>query len=568
MRRSIFVMIFDFKAAPPDQSDFGFIIAGIVSGRNHCFNFQGAEKGKGKMETIKVMIVDDENLAVEDLLDLVDWESLGFTVVATASNGKRALAKFRQHRPRLVITDIKMPVMDGIELIREIRKLDPNVKFLLLSAYSEFEYAKEAMRLGVKEYVIKNEINQKSFSEKLIQLRREIVFANQTSHYFINSYIRSIFSGKEAAEDLNDRTEENGGPAAGGKYYFIILEQDYPLPVLFHRIHSNTSEEESAEPWVELTGIRLNGFSVDAAAWLRSGRTVVLVSAATPVPDYLLHSHMKEFCSSLTGLIRNKAGISTSAFYFSEKMGIREAAKSYQKSKARISVKYLRQPQGVYAFDNIPADCMMEKQPPDTSAVAQAVRYEDAEKARQEVRRIFERVRTEDSYACLAMVSSQLLTILESAWPDKNSFEEFCNREDTEAQLCCLDGISLYFQKAFPAAIDSRKKAKTYSKEVFRAIDYIRRNYADESLSIKDIADEIPLSVTRLSVVFKNEVGKTILNYITEYRVQKAKQMLDEGTYKVYEIAEKVGYSSSQYFSQVFTNLVGVGPKEYKSRHG
>ena len=153
------------------------------------------------MDLIKVMIVDDENLAVEDLTDLLDWNALGFSIVATATNGKRALAKYKQHLPQLVITDIKMPVMDGIELIREIQNLDKSVKFLLLSAYSEFGYAKEALRLGVKEYIIKNEINQSSFSEKLIHIRKEIVYSNQTSHYFTNEFVENVMNGKETGED-------------------------------------------------------------------------------------------------------------------------------------------------------------------------------------------------------------------------------------------------------------------------------------------------------------------------------------------------------------------------------
>lgn len=522
------------------------------------------------MDPIKVMIVDDENLAVEDLTDLLDWNSLGFSIVATASNGKRALANFRQHRPQLVITDIKMPVMDGIELIREIQKLDKTVKFLLLSAYSEFEYAKEAMRMGVKEYIIKNEITPQSFGEKLNRIRREIDYSNQTSLYFATDLIEQVMNGKKKAEEQPAEIEGTGKLFLSGKYYFVILEEDRPLPVLFNRMHYNGQPEELNDSEISdcLAGYQCESFQVTYSSRLRSGRTVVLVSQSTSPAIYLLRSRLNGLCIRLIHRVLDLTGHSVSAFYFSGKSGLMEAAKSYQNFKERICIKYLREPQGVYSFEDIPADCISEKQPPDIGAVTQAMKYGDVPKMKDELNKLYETIRREDNYACLAMVSNQLYSLLElvSAEGKEKSGEPLPDLTAEELSLSYLNGISHYFQHAFEKAIRDRERTKSYSMEVVRAIEYIKRNFGKETLCVKDIADDIPLSVTRLSVVFKNEVGKTVLNYITDYRIRKAKQMLDEGHYKIYEISEKVGYGSSQYFSQVFTNLVGISPKEYKNR--
>lgn len=524
------------------------------------------------MEPIKVMIVDDENLAVEDLTDLLDWNALGFSIVATASNGKRALAKFKQHRPQIVITDIKMPVMDGIELIREIQKLDKNVKFLLLSAYSEFEYAKEAMRMGVKEYIIKNEITPKLFAEKLNSIRSEIAYSNQASHYFAADLIKQVMNDKKRTEEQPTGITGTGKSLLSGKYYFIILEEDHPLPALFNRMHFDGQLEELNDSEILncLVGYQFESFQVAYSSRLRNGRTVVLVSQNLPMADYLLRNRMSGFCIQLIHRVFDLTGHSVSAFYFSGKFGLTEAAKNYQNFKERICIKYLREPQGVYLFENIPADCTSEKQPPDIGAVTQAVKYGDVSKMETELDKLYETVKQEENCTCLAMISNQLYSLLElvSADGEEKVGAPLSNLAEEELSLSYLNGIFHFFQHAFEKAIQNRKCTKTYSMEVVKAIEYIKRNFGKETLCIKDIADAIPLSVTRLSVIFKNEVGKTVLNYITDYRIQKAKQMLDEGHYKIYEISDKVGYGSSQYFSQVFTNLVGVSPKEYKKNIG
>lgn len=524
------------------------------------------------METIKVMIVDDEDLAVEDLADLLDWNSLGFSIVATASNGKRALAKFKQHRPQLVLTDIKMPVMDGIELIREIQKLDKNVKFLLLSAYSEFEYAKEAMRLGVNEYIIKNEITPQSIQEKLNRIRCEIAYSNQTSHYFATDLIEQIMNGKKRIEEPSAGITGTNNPLLSGKYYFIILEKDRSLPILFNRMHYDGQMQELNDFEISnsLLEYQFESFQVAYTSKLKSGRTVILAYQKIPTVDYLFRNRMNKFCADLIRKTLDLTGCPVSAFYFPDKISLMEAAKSYQNYKERICIKYLREPQGVYSFENIPVSIILKEQPPDIGAVTQAVKYGDITKMKDELNYLYKTVKQEDNYACLALVSNQLYSLLELiSENNKDKSGELLSGVTTEGlSLSYLNGIFQCFQLAFEKAIRNRNRSKSYSMEVVKAIEYIKRNFDKESLCIKDIADVIPLSVTRLSVIFKNEVGKTVLNYITDYRIQKAKQMLDEGHYKIYEISEKVGYSSSQYFSQVFTNFVGVSPKEYKKSTG
>ena len=129
------------------------------------------------MGKIRVMLVDDDRLAIEYMRGIVEWEELGYEVVAAAYNGKQALRLLDQYSPQLVITDISMAHMDGIELCQKIRERSKEVRVVLLTAYGEFEYARQAVQLGVDYYLIKDEVDAEYMKERLLALRELI--ANQ-----------------------------------------------------------------------------------------------------------------------------------------------------------------------------------------------------------------------------------------------------------------------------------------------------------------------------------------------------------------------------------------------------
>lgn len=145
---------------------------------------------------IKTLIVEDEKIILEDLLDIIDWKHEGFEIVATAANGKQGLLKFDRYMPDLVITDIRMPVMSGLDMLRTIRHEHESTLFLILSAYDEFEYAKSAVRLGAEDYILKTEISEEYLRTKLSKIRQklnqnaEIMFA--ASKQKLQHYIRQF----------------------------------------------------------------------------------------------------------------------------------------------------------------------------------------------------------------------------------------------------------------------------------------------------------------------------------------------------------------------------------------
>ncbi|MGI5936003.1 MAG: response regulator transcription factor [Oscillospiraceae bacterium] len=330
-----------------------------------------------------VLIVEDDRTIREDILSLIDWEDCGFRVVATAANGRQGIAAFRQYHPDLVIADIQMPVMDGLTMLREIRNEDSSVSFIILSAFAEFEYAKEAVRLSTDAYLLKNELSRDALLEVLFQTAKKITDLRNMKRFASRHRLFEMFSSCV-----------DSGPV-------------YPVPP--EEISSAFSD------YVNSTG-DLSVCRQDL-------------------------EHIIKDCYNILGLID------------------------------RVDPC----PKGGY--------------------------------------------------------SDMEIWLL-------HEYKNLCS-------MCSL--------------INDKK----YSPVIINAIEYIAKNYGNSKLKINMVAEHIGLSPGRLSVIFKQELGVTVNEYITNLRISEAKKLLKSGKYRVYEVAEMVGYKTSQYFSQVFFQKLGKYPTDY-----
>ena len=339
------------------------------------------------MERIKVMIVDDDHLILNDMQCLIDWQTLGLEVAAVAYNGRHAIDRYEKCKPQIIFTDIKMPLMDGIEMMKAIRKTDKSVIFVVMSAHSEFRYVKEAIGLGAYSYILKDEINQDSLLELVQSLKEAVCQQGKTAYMSILNAVHTYF--KEAhnkpAETLSD------------------------LERFFGQYH-----DCGVSDW----GVR-----------------------------------------SLFGSLGN-------------------------------------------VVENV---------------------YRENGKTDLLIRR---KIETKEELS--GWISEQILMV---------------HRWRMEEQK----GVSQFISKSML---------------------FIENNYSDRDLSIQKIAEWLKMSESWLSVCFKKEVGCTINEYIKKARICKAKELLALGEYKVYEVADLVGFSSSRYFSTVFCQETNQTPQQYRGESG
>ena len=176
-----------------------------------------------------VLIADDEDIVLEDLKNLIPWTENGFEIIATATNGTRAFELFEKYNPQIVISDIKMPGMDGIELCKRILAKDPNVKILLLTAYKDFNYVKDAISLGVSNYLLKHEINSQNLLSELDKIQKEISKEQIQRHLIRNRFFKRIIEDNVVEESILEFKDYN---RKSENYVLLIVKMDVPFDVI------------------------------------------------------------------------------------------------------------------------------------------------------------------------------------------------------------------------------------------------------------------------------------------------------------------------------------------------
>ena len=307
------------------------------------------------MKKISVMIVDDEKLVLEDLKTLVDWEALGFEIVATAFNGKQALEKFKTFLPQVVFTDVRMPFMDGLELIRKLRETAPEVCIFLLTAYEDFTYARTAIKYGVKDYVIKSTLDEVTFAQLLKKLFEDISRQNK---------LRDMLKTKQLLEYLELPDGEEGADYSGmyrKAYAYIVIEQD--LPVVFT---DDTVPEEMICSGKKIASIAVPEYmdesEMAAVSDLPGGRTLVILDIPE-VSQKKITETVQSYAREIRQRLRTALGYSFTVYVADRKQTIAELKRLYRGAKECFRRKYLLGSGGIYSMISLPDTKGEQKNP-------------------------------------------------------------------------------------------------------------------------------------------------------------------------------------------------------------
>ena len=510
-------------------------------------------------KNISVMIVDDERLAIEDLSTLVDWNDLGFEIVTTAFNGTQALMKYEAFHPQVVFTDIKMPFMDGIELIERLRTLDPDVKLVLLTAFEDFSYARSAIQQGITDYLIKSEINTTTLTELLNKISCSIQKQSQYQGILADKKVESFFMSKSNGETHEDNE------LFSGRYSYLIFEQNEPV-MLSDELVSAYRRITGNEMAAVLRKLDYGVMDLKAVSVLPKRRTLVcLASESTSMAD----SYRNVYTLAKKG-VKNLAEkfscwFSVYASYYP--MNFYEIQSLLHDNKL-FNQKYFKATQE-------PIELRREKrvkhqeEPINIQLVTVSYQNKDLEELNKQLDVIFTSLCRNGSVRQLSMVSQDLYYLLcnfaKALDPEKSDRVDL-SPDHNWHQWLCAQTICQWMKQKFGELLDIRCNVSDdgYTRVVNDAILFIHQNYTNPELSLQEIANHLHLSVGYLCALFKEETGKTLKNYITDVRIGEAKKLLEKDYLKIYEICTATGYQSSQYFSQVFHKKVGVYPAEYR----
>lgn len=512
------------------------------------------------MKKISVMIADDEKLVLEDLRTLVDWEALGFEITATAFNGRQALEKYRKYHPQVVFTDVKMPFMDGLELIKNLRECDGDACIFLLTAYEDFTYARTAIKYGIKDYVIKSTLDEGTFTELLKNLYEDI---RQQSEF------QDILMEKQILEYLeapDGECNEEFRHMCDKAYSYVLIEQDMPLAFA-----DDTVPDSYAYSRREISSVAvsegISGCEVAAVSHTPEQRVLAALEIQE-VSQQRITEITYRYAGQIQKKLRETFDASFTVYVIDKKVTFAKLKNIHKKSHAVFQKKYLVGCGKIIRLESEKeGEVSREEVTVDTGRIQEMIDRRDSSGIVEYLNEVYEELETSWNVKWLKSVSRELYTLLKSNYkrlPNRTK-REFGTASDF---LEWLDSrhIEVWFAKQFQILVEQKEEIyrMEYSRPVVQAMEYIFRHYQEHTLTIKEIADQVYLSTGHLCGMFKKETGKTLNSYITEVRIEEAKRLLDEGDMKIYEVSLAVGYQSSQYFSQIFYKITGTYPTNWQ----
>ncbi|MFI3213336.1 MAG: response regulator [Eubacteriales bacterium] len=482
---------------------------------------------------MKVMVVDDELPIREWIRMMVQKVDDSLEVVACEASGEEAYQSFIKYQPELVISDIKMGNMDGIELLKKIKEILPNTYFVLLTSHNDFNYARDGIRYGANEYILKMEITVESIAKIVDNYTNT---KEKTTHKKVKEYIEDVF---QYVENSVFPQEVMGDI---GKQYFVIcvknqLENVSNTFILSDKIKSIGEYYDREErQYFMLEGN--DTFSLvsqynEAFHVAKNFASVYDMKVGFSGACYEINAGiMKSRIGLVIGFYQDGAGVST---YVEE-------------NDASISMKLIELRQNcIRELYNDNLDHVI-KILDEILKLAKDKKYGNIE----ELKNIL-----------LDIVHAYKLSLLSLGQTSEYQFVDFAKVQIAKGES--FEEIYREIKIMFSRREDDVTVNSQYSIYTKKAIIFIKEHYK-ENISLIDIVEKLNINSEYFCRIFKKETGKTFLNYLTDYKINKAQELLIKSEYSIQEISDKLGYSSVAYFSRVFKNKTGENPYKYRSQ--
>ncbi|ANY65340.1 hypothetical protein BBD42_01755 [Paenibacillus sp. BIHB 4019] len=514
-----------------------------------------------------ILLVDDEPLALENVYEMVPWEQHGFRVAARTTSSLKALELFLKHRPQIVITDISMPHMDGLSLGRKIQEAEPATRLLFLTAYRDFDYVRQALEMKAANYVLKHEISQNRLLGELLRIKEELQSERTRISRSKRSVISDVVLGKEqvndidAIEALHPYLEELGGSLAmlymKTPPVYTLGGETLPERPPLDDDQLKAIENAHAEQCMELQW--LSAFTIDEEG-------LVFILKLPSHQSYLFcWNEVQIFSRWLLNQLQAFKQEAARPNLYMVLQTERNALQSSFRMLSQMSMSGVFQIPGAIIATQIQSNSQLPPAPQRTDEgalfglllqsalrrVLQALAEGEAEEAARQLDKLWnEQIEKNQDEKALRYVLRELGRELSGRYQVEMSYALGRSSGEVKAEML----------KLIQAAVAARQ---AYSRWVLKAMEYVRKHYSNSELSLELLSQHLQISSAHLRAVFKKETGQTLSDYITEYRMEKAKELLQRGQYKIYEVSELVGYKSSQYFSQVFKKATSKHPKDY-----
>lgn len=537
---------------------------------------------------LKVFLVEDEIVMREVIKNNIPWEEEGFEFVGEASDGELAYPMIKKLCPDIVITDIKMPFMDGLELSRMIKKDFPQIRVIILSGYDEFEYAKEAIKIGITEYLVKP-ISLANLLEAVREIGERINKENEKLKYVEQfkkemkemeirereKFLHEILSGQLSMTELLNKGEKLNIHLAAGVYN-VTLFMTRKSEDVEGKYSEELLEAESgiAELTEQFSNIYMFNRGIDGVEFLLLGEDIEK-----------LEIMRMSFLQKLTELMKGYRELQFFGGVGNIVPRLREVKDSYESASRAFSYRYLVPYNQIIFSDNmnqlntIPEDTDINLKELDMGKFDRRILKNFLSQGLLEEiphfiedyfsslndsigSMLFRQYITSDMYFCIVTFAEELGCDIDSILDLIGDFKSISD------VLISLDKTKKYLIDIIREVMLIRNQIsmKKYGNIIDDAKYYIENNYDSEGINLNSVAAHVNISPSHFSSIFSQEEGQTFIEYLTAFRMNKAKELLMCTSLKSSEIGYTVGYKDPHYFSYLFKKTQNCTPKEYRIR--
>ncbi len=538
-------------------------------------------EGDERVNLYRVLIVDDEEEVREGIIRKLDWKEYGFEVVGTAENGKDALDKIEKLKLDIVLTDISMPFLDGLELGRILKESMPGIKIIIFSGSDDFEYAQKAIKINVIEYILKP-VSAMELSAVLKKVKNKLdeEYKEKSNMETLQKYYKEslpILREQFLIGAIEGKIKEMRWREEIKRFQLEFLKGDLVFCIIHFDKRKNLKKENLFEGNIGLANVSISKIIEDTmeeysiyTKFIYLDRVILIASLDEKYTIDLLIKGLNEVCNEFYKIFNKTISIGVGNIFNEYNMlknsfTAAEDALSYRIILGRGKVTYIKdvEPNKVINLEFTGAE---EKKLLDT------IKISTEDEIEKVIGNIFKNLENYlmplNGYKIYLMeIMISIIKLMQSYnLKMEDVLEKEFNYYNYLENMASLEEVEKTF-KIIGKRINKHIKGNRINSSKLLIEDakkYISENFSDCELSVEQVCSHLHVSSTYFSSLFKKEVGMSFVNYLTHVRLEEGIKLLNSTDDKAYMIALKVGYSQANYFSYVFRKKYGVAPSKYR----
>ncbi|CAH1194277.1 HTH-type transcriptional activator RhaR [Paenibacillus auburnensis] len=542
----------------------------------------------------KLILAEDEEDVREGIIAQIDWAKYGFEVVDSAENGREATEAIDRLLPDVVVTDIQMPFMNGLQLAEWIRARHPNTKIIILTGYDEFEYAQKAIKLQIDEYILKPFSSQELIDVLLkVKATIEAEIAEKENVYVLSEHYRkslpvlreqflsSLVSRRLPLQEITDKSAEYGINLDGKQFQASVISIDY--------IRTGQSREAAAGRPVSLRDTGDHNLQLFAILNIAeeicqkhgTGRVfihrdeVVLLSVSKEPDETEITGHTFAILEEIRQNVQHFLKLTVTAGAGTVCQSASMLFNSFSDAMQALDYRLILGNNRVIWIEDVESrsNQMLVFDELTQQSLIRTIKLGTVQELKEVMDELFggldtAHVSTQDYQIFLLEIITSILRVAKESGSetadfmvpnmatltDMNKFNNMGEAKQWIINVCTglMDSIASGRQSSYKQLIDQAK-------------EYIRSHYEESDISIGRVCQHLHISTGYFSSIFKKEMKMTFVSYLLQIRLEAAKELLRSTELKAFEIAEKIGFADPNYFSFCFRKKYGQSPKEYKN---